>query len=67
MLNTIITKSEKNQEEIEEEEEVKKAMVFLQYRGKMAEQFEHALKRIAAPCKVIMTLRKLKTVLHDPH
>ena len=38
-------------------------MIFLQYRGKLTEKFEHALKRLEAPCKVIMTLRKLKTVL----
>ena len=62
-LNTIITKPEDKQEETEEEEEVEKAMIFLQYRGKLTEKFEHALKRIEAPCKVIMTLRKLKTVL----
>ena len=42
---------------------MEKAILFLQYRGKLTEKFEHALKRIEAPCKVIMTLRKLKTVL----
>ena len=32
-LNTIITKPEDKQEETEEEEEVEKATIFLQYRG----------------------------------
>ena len=62
-LNDIITKHEERQEENEEDEELEKTMVFLQYRGKLTERFEHALKKIEAPCKIIMTLRKLKTVL----
>ena len=42
---------------------MEKTMIFSQYRGKLTEKFEHALKRIEAPCKVTMTLRKLETVL----
>ena len=40
----------------------RKQWCFLQYRGKITEKFEHALKRIEAPCKVI-TQRKSKSVL----
>ena len=39
--------SEDKQEETEEEKEVEKAMIFLQYRGKLTEKFEHALKRLS--------------------
>ena len=35
---------------------------FVQYRGKSTEEFARSLHRCQAPCKVIMTLRKLKTV-----
>ena len=35
-----------------------KTRVFLQYRGKLTENFEHSLKRIEAPHTVIMTLCK---------
>ena len=45
-----------------EEERVKK-MVFVPYRGKVTENFEKALNRIKAPCKIVTTIRKLKTVL----
>ena len=38
-------------------------MLCLQYRGKLSEQFGKSLKRIGAPCKVVFTLRKLKSVL----
>ena len=36
---------------------------FIQYRGKCTEQFAKALHNCKAPCRVIMTLRKLKTVM----
>ena len=35
---------------------------FVQYRGKSTEQLAQALHKCQAPCSVIMTLRKLKTV-----
>ena len=43
------------------EEEVEKKMIFLQYRGKITDNFER--KYINAPCKTITTIRKIKTVL----
>ena len=45
------------------EDERKKFRLFVQYRGKCTEEYAQALHRIKAPCRVIMTLRKLKTVL----
>ena len=35
----------------------------VQYRGKCTEDYARALHKAQAPCKVVMTLRKLKTVL----
>ena len=43
--------------------EIPKHPIFIQYRGKGIEEFAQSLHNIKAPCVVIMTLRKLKTVL----
>ena len=56
-LTKIIEKPDK------EEDESDKKKFFIQYRGKVSDKFENTLKRIDAPCKVIFTTRKLKTVL----
>ena len=40
-----------------------KHLLFVQYRGKCTEGYARALHRAKAPCTVVMTLRKLKTVL----
>ena len=37
--------------------------LFIQYRGKASEHFAKELYKIRAPCRVIFTLMKLKTVL----
>ena len=44
-------------------EDKDKFRLFIQYRGKCSEHYARALHKIQAPCRVIMTLRKLKTVL----
>ena len=44
-------------------DEKDKFMFFVQYRGKCTEHFAHDLHQIHAPCRFIMTLRKIKTVL----
>ena len=44
-------------------EEIPKRAIFIQYRGKFTEDYARKLHKIKAPCNVIMTLRKLKTVL----
>ena len=41
----------------------RKHMLLIQYRGKCTEAYARALHRIEAPCTVVMTLRKLKTVM----
>ena len=38
----------------------------LQYRGQVTEEHMKALKRFNTPCSVILTLRKMKTVLPSP-
>ena len=47
----------------DQDEQKDEILMFVQYRGKSTDKFEISLKRIKAPCKVIKTLRKLKTVL----
>ena len=47
----------------EKPDEVPKLMIFLQYRGKVTEDFCRALKKCSAPVNPVMTLRKLKTVM----
>ena len=55
--------SEKRSEENEAEEKVKKHLTFIEYRGKVTDDFCRALKKIEAPCQPVLTLRKLKTVM----
>ena len=38
-------------------------MLLLQYRGKCSEAYARALHHIEAPCRIVFTLRKLKTVM----
>ena len=40
-----------------------KFMFFIQYRGKATEKLAMSFKRLNAPCRVIMTTRKAKTVM----
>ena len=35
----------------------------MQFRGKISEKFEVALKKLQAPCKIVFILKNLKTVL----
>ena len=44
-------------------EAVAKRMIFVQYRGKCSEDYARALHKCEAPCKIVMTLRKLKTTM----
>ena len=43
--------------------ESKKYPLIIQYRGKCTEDYARALHRYNAPCMIIVTLRKLRTVL----
>ena len=40
-----------------------KFMFFVQYRGKATDELAQKLHQINAPCRIVMTLRKLKTML----
>ena len=42
---------------------IPKKMIFIQYRGKCTEDYARALHQCEAPCKMVMTLRKLKTTM----
>ena len=42
---------------------VEKKRLTIQYRGKCTEEYARALHKTSAPCIIVMTLRKLKTVL----
>lgn len=43
--------------------DIQKKLLFVQYRGKCTEDYARALHRLKAPCTIVSTLRKLKTVL----
>ena len=45
------------------EADTPKYSIFVQYRGKCTEDYARKLHQCKAPCNIIMTLRKLKTVL----
>jgi len=64
-LNKIIQgKQESSESENgEEEPEQEFKMIFVQYRGRITENFEKSLNRCNTPCKVIMTLKKMQSVL----
>ena len=53
--------SERQDTEKEDQKELK--LIFVQYRGRITERFEQSLKRCMAPCKVVYTLCKVKSVL----
>ena len=62
-LHSIIAGKENDNENGEPEEKKEGIMIMIQYRGKPTDKFEKSLKSINAPCKIVKTLRKLKTVL----
>ena len=47
----------------EENDETEKKLIFVQYRGKITENFERSLNKINAPCKIITTLKKTRSLL----
>ena len=56
-------KTEKNEEPSSSQQSQRKASLIVQYRGKVTEDYARALHKAGAPCNIVMTLRKLKTVL----
>ena len=64
VINSFTNHETSNVDEVSSETEVvEKKLVCIQYRGRLSEKFENSLKRIEAPCKVVFTLRKVKTLL----
>ena len=47
----------------EEEPALQKKLIFVEYRGKVTEDFCRSLRKSDAPCQPVLTLRKLRTVL----
>jgi len=47
----------------EEDTSIPKKLIFLQYRGKVTENFCRDLQKVNAPARPVLTLRKLKTAL----
>ena len=47
----------------EQDEQIKKKMIYVQYRGKCTENYARDLHKINAPCTIVMTMRKLSTIL----
>ena len=63
-LQKIIEPNQKDEAGDEDESEAEeKKMFVLQYRGKVSEKFEKSLIKLDAPCRVVFTIKKLKTVL----
>ena len=50
-------------EETPSKGQVRKKMIFIQYRGNCTESYANDLHKANAPCTVVMTLRRLKTTL----
>ena len=50
-------------EENEDDEEADLKMFFVEYRGRLSDELKFNLEKLKAPCRVIFTLKKLKTVL----
>ena len=44
-------------------EPIQKRLIFIEYRGKVTNDYCRALNKIEAPCQPVLTLRKLKTVM----
>ena len=58
----MISNTQDNNEDQNENDD-EKALLFMQYWGKVSEKFERSLREIKAPCKVIFTLNKLRNHL----
>ena len=62
-MNESVNKSLDSNECLFNMEEKDKYMFFIQYSGKATEKLAYSFKRLNAPCQVIMTTRKAKTVM----
>jgi len=62
-LPTVSKQVEQQPDSILETNEIPKHPIFIQYRGKCTEEFAQCLHKIKAPCNIVMTLRKISTLL----
>ena len=66
-LTTIVAEKAKKQvtdpSDKKTEGSSRKMIMMVQYRGKTSESYARALHKMDAPCMIVMTLRKMKTIL----
>ena len=60
LSNKIQNCKDKEGDKNDEEDELDEKMVFIEYRGKVSDSFESALKKLKVPCKIIFTSKKIK-------
>ena len=63
LINSNEEKERGEQKNADKDDNLQKKMIFIQYRGKVTEDYARALHRINAPATIVMTLRKLKTAM----
>ena len=64
-LTKIIERKESDTNKLDEENqtETTNRMIFVEYREKITDDYERSLRKCNAPCTVVMTLKKLRTIL----
>ena len=62
IIHDTLTRIVEGKPKKEREEQEDPYFLFLQYRGKCSETYARDLRKTGVPCKVIFTLRKLKTL-----
>ena len=63
LINPEEEEEKKRARDVDKESTQQKKMIFIQYRGKVTEDYARALHKINAPATIVMTLRKLKTAM----
>ena len=63
LINSSEEEEKKKKSNVEKDDTQEKKLIFIQYRGKVTEDYARALHRINAPATMVMTLRKLKTAM----
>ena len=56
-----MTKPEEENTAEDDKKKREEKLIFMQYREKLLKKLEGSSKKLNVPCKVIFTLRKLKT------
>ena len=62
IISDTLTKIVEGKTKKEREEQKDPYLIFLQYRGKCSETYARDLRKTEVPCRLIFTMRKLKTV-----